>query len=56
MCPKYTNAPPPSPTPGHDRGALQHRVEGLRLGKKPTKFQLSSIKGTQFTTSKRNET
>ena len=40
----YTFDPPQS----------MHRVEGLGLGKKHTKFQLSSIKGTQVMISKRN--
>ena len=36
----------PSPTPGHDPGATQHRVEGLGLGKQHIKFQLPSVKDT----------
>ena len=36
------------------RGNSKHRVEGLGLDKKHIKFQLSSIKGAQVMTSKRN--
>ena len=34
---------PIGPTPGHDLGANQHKVEGLSLGKAYTKLQLPSI-------------
>ena len=49
----YTLLPQALPQ-GITQGQLQHRIEGLGVGKQHIEFQLPSIQGIQVMTSKRN--